>query len=307
MTSDTEGATMPHATTSRIAPIELADLPADQRQLASIGADTVVRVLARNPGLLAAFQPLGGFLIAQGSLDGRIRELVILRVALRCDAPYEWGNHAPAALGAGATEAELAAISDPTATWSPADDAALRAADELCADACVSDATWAALSATRDDAQILELLFLIGFYRMMAGFLNSAGVPVEPGRPALGEAPAPVQHAKPTAPTVPTGKTGPTGTWNLTFVHPAGSKPLILTLEATGSTLTGSMHDPQLGIDVPITTGTAEGNQVTLTAHNTQPVAFDITAEGTIDGDAFTGTVTITGGGTFPLEGFRAA
>ncbi|MBA2472387.1 MAG: carboxymuconolactone decarboxylase family protein [Pseudonocardiales bacterium] len=106
-------------------------------------------MLARNPELMKAYQPLGGFLLSQGPLDPRVQELAILRVALRCDAPYEWANHVPAALGGGATEAEINALSDPVAAWAATDDAVLRAVDEVCADVFVSDQTWTALTATR--------------------------------------------------------------------------------------------------------------------------------------------------------------
>jgi len=33
--------------------------------------------------------------------------------------------------------------------------------------------------AGRDDGQRMELLFLVGFYRMLAGFLNSSDVALE--------------------------------------------------------------------------------------------------------------------------------
>jgi hypothetical protein len=52
-----------------------------------------------------------------------------------------------------------------------------------------SEATWAGLSAAFDDAALVELLLLPGFYRMLAGFLNSAGVQLEPDAPGWPEPP----------------------------------------------------------------------------------------------------------------------
>ncbi|WP_328608869.1 carboxymuconolactone decarboxylase family protein [Amycolatopsis sp. NBC_00345] len=300
---------MPHATSPRVLPLALEDMDKEHRQLAKLGADTVVQVLARNPGLMDASSHLGGFLLGQGKLDARIRELAILRVALRCDAPYEWANHVPAALGGGATTTEIDALSDPEASWAPTDDAVLRAVDEVCQDVFVSDRTWADLAAARSHPEILELLFLIGYYRMMAGFLNSVGVEVKAGQPALGRSAGTPRSpaARPAAAAhVSSGKTGPDGAWNITFTHPAGSKDLFLTLETTGNALTGSVVDDQLEVTVPITTGTVEGRHLTFTARLTEPVQFDIAVEATIDGDVFTGTVTVTGGGTFPFSGTRA-
>lgn len=301
---------MPHATSPRIPPLALEEMDDEQRKLAKLGADTVVQVLARNPELMKASGPLGLFLLSQGKLHPRIRELAILRVALRCDAPYEWANHVPAALGGGATETEIDALCDPAASWAPADDAVLRAVDEVCAHVFVSDETWAALTATRDHPEIIELLFLIGYYRMMAGLLNSAGVEVKAGQPALGErAHAPRSPAAPpaTAAHTSSGTTGADGTWNITFTHPAGSKELILTLQTAGTTVTGSIIDNQMEVTVPIVTGTIDGEHLVFTAQMTDPARFDISVEGTVDGDTFTGSVTITGGGTFPFSGTRSA
>ncbi|MGW4396771.1 carboxymuconolactone decarboxylase family protein [Amycolatopsis nivea] len=295
---------MPHATIPRIPPLELDEMDPEQQKLAKLGADTVIQVLARAPEVLQASGALGTYLLSQGRLHPRIRELAILRVALRCDAPYEWANHAPAALGGGATEAEIAALSDPDANWPPEDDAVLRAVDELCANVFVSDETWADLAATRDHAEIIEVLFLVGYYRMMAGFLNSAGVPVRAGQPALGEPPVPVAVAsQPVRPA--SGETGPDGSWKITFMHPAGSKDLLLHLATDGAKVSGSIFDTQLKVTVPIVSGTVDGQEVAFTALVTDPVRFEVSVTGTVDGDAFSGSVTVSGGGTFPLAGVR--
>lgn len=300
---------MPHATTPRIRPLPIEEMEPEQRKLAKLGADTVIQVLARNPELTAASSDLGAYLLGKAKLHPRIRELAILRVALRCDAPYEWANHVPAALGAGATADEINALSDPAATWAPDDDGVLRAADELCADAFVSDSTWSMLAATRNDAEILEVLFLVGYYRMMAGFLNSAGVAVKPGQPALGEPvlarqvmSAPVATDRPSS-----GRTGADGRWSVTFVHPAGSKEIILDLKTSDGTVSGTMFDTMLGVTAPIVSGTVDGGgHLEFTAEMTEPARFDLSVNASIDGDTFTGSVTITGGGTFPFSGTRA-
>src|ERR1700739_3061002 len=44
------------------------------------------------------------------SLSGALRELVIMRIAILNDAPYEAEQHAPIALRCGVTEAQLAAL-----------------------------------------------------------------------------------------------------------------------------------------------------------------------------------------------------
>ena len=300
---------MPHATSPRIPPLALEEMDEEQRKISRIGADTVIQVLARHPELMKASQALGGFLLFQGKLDPRIRELAILRTALRCDAPYEWANHVLAARGSGATDAEIEALSDPATSWPPADDAVLRAVDEVCADVYVSDETWAALAATRDYSEIIELLFAIGFYRMMAGFLNSAGVEVKAGMPALGQgAGTPPASATPASPRPRGGGSGTAtadGTWNITFEHPAGNQDVVLTAETADGVVTGSLVNTQQGITVQIVNGRIDDDHLSFTAPMTEPLRIDIDVAGTIDGDSFTGKVTIGGGVTFPFSGTR--
>ena len=64
--------------------------------------------------------------------------------------------------------------------------ALLRAADELHADACISDATWGVLAAQLDERQLIEVPMLIGHYHLVAFTLNSLGVQREPGVPGFG-------------------------------------------------------------------------------------------------------------------------
>lgn len=45
----------------------------------------------------------------------------------------------------------------------------------------IGDATWATLAAHYDDAQMIELVMLIGQYHLVAFTLNSCGVQREPG------------------------------------------------------------------------------------------------------------------------------
>jgi hypothetical protein len=53
--------------------------------------------------------------------------------------------------------------------------------DELSDDDCVSDTTWELLAARWSEAELVELLVVAGFYRLVSGFLNSAGVQLDEG------------------------------------------------------------------------------------------------------------------------------
>ena len=62
------------------------------------------------------------------------------------------------------------------------------AADELHAAQDVSDATWQQLRARWDDAQLVEIPFVVGQYTMLSMVANATGVAVEGELPPLPDA-----------------------------------------------------------------------------------------------------------------------
>jgi AhpD family alkylhydroperoxidase len=137
--------------------------------------------LAHRPRLMTRANALGGALMFDSTIPERERELVIVRAAARARCAYELSQHRRIGIDAGLTEAQVdAAIAfDDEHPWSAADRALLTLADEVSADADVSDATWAALDGIFDPVQRLELVLVVGFYRMLAGFLNGARVQLD--------------------------------------------------------------------------------------------------------------------------------
>lgn len=291
-------------TEPRIPAVALEDMTEAQRALANIGASNVIRTLVRRDDLVTAMGPLGQALLFSRRTPARARELAILRVALRTGAAYEWANHALGALGAGATEAEIRAVNDPGAAWPDADAALLSAVDELCADDCVSERTWAALRATHEDDEIIEYLMLVGYYRMMAGILNSIGVEPEPGRPGFGEAPS-TTDTRPVRPATGAGGT-PEGTWDIVFHHPAGDQDVALVMAVREGRISGSVANKANGISTTISDGTADGPRFSCTTTLTEPVALDIAYDGTVDGDSVYGDITVNGMGKYSFDGTRA-
>ena len=146
----------------------------------------IFATLARNPPLLDHFGRFFTYLLKQGSLPGRERELVILRVGWRAGSEYEFGQHTIEGLREGLTPDEVEAVTGEAVSpdrWSDDDRALLSMADELCRHDEVSEATWDALTRRWDEAQLLELIVLAGGYRMVCGLLNTVGIQREPGIP----------------------------------------------------------------------------------------------------------------------------
>ena len=181
--------TIPRPASPRIAPItqpspELEEIFAKALVGPSGKPINIFGTLGHHPKLLKRFNVLGGFFLNAGLLPAREREIVILRVGYRCQAVYEFGQHTVIGLRVGLTEAEVSALASPTnGNWSAKDQALIALADDLCAENCVSDATWAALQADWNEAELIELVMVAGMYRMVSGFLNSVGVQLDEGVP----------------------------------------------------------------------------------------------------------------------------
>jgi alkylhydroperoxidase family enzyme len=141
-------------------------------------------VLAHHPALAAGFRSLTS-VFREPLLPRRIRELVILRVAWRAQAVYAFGHHRVFGRKSGLSDNEIyattRALSETLLT--EGDRLVLQVADELCDDNCITDATWARVRAHYDDPEVLELLFLVGLYRMFAGVVNSLGIELDQGIP----------------------------------------------------------------------------------------------------------------------------
>ncbi len=141
----------------------------------------VLGTLAQHPALARSFHTFNGHVLFATTLSVRQRELIVLRVAAVRQADYEWAQHVVLAADAGLGPDEVARVAEgPEAPgWSPLDQAVVRAVDELVADALITDATWAALAAELDEQQLMDLVFTVGAYDLLAMALRSFGVELD--------------------------------------------------------------------------------------------------------------------------------
>jgi 4-carboxymuconolactone decarboxylase len=148
-----------------------------------LGDNNIFPTFARSPGLFRAWLPFAGHLLTGGKLSGRDRELLILRTAVLCRSSYEWGQHVRISLQGGIEREAIDRVLDgPGAEgWSEHEGALLRAADELHADARISDQTWATLAQTYGTEELMEATMVVGHYHMVAFALNSFGVELDDG------------------------------------------------------------------------------------------------------------------------------
>jgi len=173
----------------RIAPLTEAEWTDEQRKVLE-PVHTEGRVynvrgtLARHWQAAKKFGVWGNHVMGTTStLPPREREILILRIGWLCQAEYEWGQHVIYGKRAGLTDAEIARIKEgpDAAGWAPFDATLLRAADELHAEACISDATWAALSTQYNTEQLMDVVFTVGQYNLVSMALNTFGVQLDKG------------------------------------------------------------------------------------------------------------------------------
>ncbi len=170
---------------ARIPYRDVTNAPEELRTLiAGLPPLNIFRMLGHVETLARGFAQLGGAILGRAQLDPRLRELVILRVGARSPAPYEWQQHVPIARATGATDAEIAAMARdiPDApSFGPRERAILRLTDELLATPRASDATLVAMRAEFSDREVCETVLTIGYYMMVARFLETTGVDLETG------------------------------------------------------------------------------------------------------------------------------
>lgn len=176
------------ASPPRIAPLELEEA---ERRAAAIGLPgflvplSIFRVLLHHPRLAKGFSDFLGTMLFNGRVDQRLRELVIMRLGWATGSVYEWTQHWRIATGLGLTPEEILAVRhwQDHEGFGPAERAVLAAVDETLADGFVDAATWDALRAnvSDDTATLVEIVTVVGGWRMVSSMLQSLAVPLEDG------------------------------------------------------------------------------------------------------------------------------
>lgn len=142
------------------------------------------RTWARHMPMVDGLAGLGRYILANGSLEERDREVVIHRTTARLGAEYEWGVHAVGfaqrvGFDADQLRASVSGRADDPA-WTDRDRLLVRLVDELVDTATVGEELWTELAAEWSDEQLLELLMVAGFYHAVSFTVNALGLAREP-------------------------------------------------------------------------------------------------------------------------------
>ncbi len=160
-----------------------------------INAVNVSATMAYNRTLAKAFGPFAQAVLFHGGLSRRNVELAVLRMGWNCQAIYEFGQHTLFGKDVGLTDAEIYGVTRPLNQhpWTDEERAVLQVVDDLYADDCVGDAAWTEACKFFNESDMCHLIMAAGCYRVVSGFLNSAGVQLDEGVPGWPSAPAPAQ------------------------------------------------------------------------------------------------------------------
>lgn len=137
----------------------------------------VLRTFAHHPELANAFSPLNIHLLSNNTLPVKLRQIAIMRTAWITKAVYMWSSHLQTSVSCGLSPEMYGPIQrgadDPYFT--DFERVVIRATEDLVHDRKISDDNWNALRAEWNEKQVLDFLFTVGCYVMIAGVMRSTG------------------------------------------------------------------------------------------------------------------------------------
>jgi alkylhydroperoxidase family enzyme len=164
----------------------LEEMPQKTRQMISGGKSqlsvlNVNKMVAHAENSARHFMRMGNSLLTQAKLDARLRELAILRIATLCDSRYEWYQHEILAKQVGVTEQQISAVrlDRNSPVFNDQERAVLRYTEEVTVNVKSSEESFAELSQFLSNRELVELTLTIGFYNLVARFLENTGVEIE--------------------------------------------------------------------------------------------------------------------------------
>lgn len=167
-------------------------LPVDEAREAAASAGlpemfaplSVFRILLRDEELARAIGDLLQLLLRGRHLDGRLRELVIMRIGWSTGSVYEWTQHWRVARMMEMSESEILGVREwrNHPEFGAAERAVLAATDETLEHGEISAETWRDCEAHVGGPEaLIELVVAIGNWRLFSSLLRSLEVPLEDG------------------------------------------------------------------------------------------------------------------------------
>ena len=171
---------------TRLPMMPLEEMPEKTRNMITGGKSqlsvlNINKMMAHAEHSVRHFMRMGNSLLTQAKLDARLRELSILRIAYLCDSRYEWYQHEIVAKQVGVPEQQITAVRQnrDSLVFNDQERAVLRYTEEVTVNVKSSEESFAELSQFLSHQELVELTLTIGFYNMVARFLENTGVEIE--------------------------------------------------------------------------------------------------------------------------------
>jgi len=173
---------------ARLQRVERDDCPAEylsdyDNVLKTRGMDVMPNVfalLANSPGAMSVVCPVGEYVRYKTGFDDALREYVILTVAQELRCTYEWAHHQAVAVRVGADPALLGKIGTPEIEAVPGEvGLATHYARLLTRAEDISDQMVAELKETFGTDGFVDLTVMIGYYGLLARFINTVKITPE--------------------------------------------------------------------------------------------------------------------------------
>jgi 4-carboxymuconolactone decarboxylase len=160
-----------------------ADTEVAQRMRARRGGKllSLDRMLLHSPIAADGWNVFLGAVRGGTSLDGLIRELIILRIAVLNGAGYEYEAHLPPARAAGAREEWLLGVREwqTSDQFSQVERAVLAFTDAVTVSVAVPDPLFAALEPHFSERELVEIALVASVYNSVSRFLVAMGITEE--------------------------------------------------------------------------------------------------------------------------------
>ena len=170
----------------RLPLLPLEEMPEKTRSMitggkSELSAKNINKMVAHAENSARHFMRLGNSLLTQGQLDARLRELAILRIATLCDSRYEWYQHEIIARQVGVPEEQIEAVRQgkESPVFNEQERAVLRYTEEVTLQVKSSEEAFEELTRFLSHRELVELTLSIGFYNLVARFLENTGVEIE--------------------------------------------------------------------------------------------------------------------------------
>lgn len=169
---------------ARIAPLADDQLPDWMQNGPAILRVNIMKTLAHHEDLLKPWNRFAGHIMGfTSTLNGREREILILRTGWNHQSDYEWGQHVIIGRNSGLNDDEILAIAKwpEGGAWTAQETLLLQAADDLYKDSQISEATWTGLAAHYSEKQLLDIIFTVGQYTLVCFTLKTVRVQLDDG------------------------------------------------------------------------------------------------------------------------------